>query len=91
MNISGASNHSDFESIAKSLVQNNFQNEIGIIRRFEFSSKLQRMSVIVKNLQENTFRLHLKGSPEKLRELCVPESIPSNFHKVLDELSQVKG
>lgn len=47
------------------------------------------MSVIVKNLQENSFRLHIKGSPEKLRELCTPESIPSNFHKVLDELSQV--
>lgn len=78
----------EFDSIAQSLIQNEFQNEIGIIRRFEFSSKLQRMSVIVKNLKENTFRLHIKGSPEKLRELCLKESIPPNFHKVLDNYSK---
>ena len=71
------------------MVQNYFEDEIGIIRRFEFSSRLQRMSVIVKNLKKNTFRLHMKGSPEKLRELCVPESIPTNFHQILDEFSEV--
>ena len=78
----------DFDSVAQSLIMNEFQHEIGIIRRFEFSSKLQRMSVIVKNLTENSFRLHIKGSPEKLRELCVKESIPANFHKVLDNYSK---
>ena len=78
----------DFDSVAQSLIHNDMPNEIGIIRRFEFSSKLQRMSVIVKNLSENSFRLHIKGSPEKLRELCVKESIPSNFHKILDNYSK---
>lgn len=80
--------NNDFDSIAQSLIQNELPHEIGIIRRFEFSSKLQRMSVIVKNLNENNFRLHIKGSPEKLRELCLKESIPANFHKVLDNYSK---
>ena len=78
----------DFDSVAQSLIHNDFPNEIGIIRRFEFSSTLQRMSVIVKNLSENSFRMHIKGSPEKLRELCLKETIPSNFHKILDNYSK---
>lgn len=43
-------------------------DKIYIKRRFEFSSTLQRMSVIVE--KNGTLRAHVKGSPEKLRELC---------------------
>ena len=56
---------------------------IGIYRRFEFASKLQRMSTITKGLNDVNFKLHIKGSPEKIRELCIPSSIPQNFHRVL--------
>lgn len=70
--------------IQQSIAQGNIPQTIGIIRRFEFSSKLQRMSVIVKNLQDNKFRIHVKGSPEKLRELCRADTIPKTFHKILD-------
>jgi len=63
---------------------------IGIIRRFEFSSKLQRMSVVVKNLQESGFKAHIKGSPEKIRELCTPESVPDNFHHILEKYTEVE-
>ncbi len=42
------------------------------------------MSVIVKNLTDNKFRIHVKGSPEKLRELCRADTIPKTFHKILD-------
>lgn len=62
--------------------------EIGIIRRFDFSSKLQRMSVIVKHLDEAGFRLHIKGSPEKIRELCKPETIPANYHEILEKYTE---
>jgi cation-transporting ATPase 13A2 len=56
---------------------------LAIIRRFDFSSKLQRMSVIVKNLFDGSFRAYLKGSPEKIRELCMHESIPDNYEEIL--------
>ena len=46
------------------------------------------MSVVVKNLEDNKFRIHVKGSPEKLRELCRPESIPAAFHKILDHYAK---
>ena len=63
---------------------------IGVIRRFEFASKLQRMSVVVRNIGEKVYKMHIKGSPEKVRELCRPESIPSDFHEVLSKYTQVK-
>ena len=58
--------------------------ELGIVKRFDFSSKLQRMTTISKNINENYFKAFCKGSPEKLRELCKPETIPLNFDNTLN-------
>lgn len=52
---------------------------LALLRRFEFDSKLQRMSVIGKNLITNNNILYVKGSPEKMKELSDPSSIPRNF------------
>lgn len=60
--------------------------QTNIIRRFEFSSKLQRMSALVKtSLDSGFFRLHIKGAPEKIRELCVEDSIPDNYQETLSK------
>ena len=58
--------------------------ELGIIKKFEFSSELQRMSVIVKNLNENFYKIYTKGSPEKIRKLSIKETIPNNFEEILE-------
>ena len=58
--------------------------EIAIVKRFDFSSKLQRMTVIGKNLNENYFKVFCKGSPEKIRELCDQSTIPENFEEILN-------
>ena len=58
--------------------------EIAIVKRFDFSSKLQRMTVIGKNLNENFFKVFCKGSPEKIKELCNPSTIPENFDEILN-------
>ena len=50
--------------------------QLALVRRFDFSSKLQRMSVIVKNFIDQTFKAYVKGSPERIRELCSEESLP---------------
>eukprot|EP01022_Parablepharisma_sp_SALTPOND_P025544 TRINITY_DN598_c0_g1_i1.p2 TRINITY_DN598_c0_g1~~TRINITY_DN598_c0_g1_i1.p2 ORF type:complete len:979 (+),score=86.34 TRINITY_DN598_c0_g1_i1:10743-13679(+) len=62
--------------------------QLGIIRRFDFTSKLQRMSVIVQNLRDSKYRLFTKGSPEKILELSKPETIPANFMDVLSKYTQ---
>jgi len=58
--------------------------QLDLIKRFDFVSKLQRMSVLVKNSKENYFKVYCKGSPEKIRELCKPETIPSNYNRILN-------
>ena len=58
--------------------------EIGIVKRFDFSSKLQRMTIIGKNLNENHYKAYCKGSPEKIKELSNPSTIPANFEEVLN-------
>jgi len=57
--------------------------EIAIVKRFDFTSELQRMSVIGKNINENFFKVFCKGSPEKIRELCDPSTIPESFDEIL--------
>ena len=58
--------------------------ELGIVRRFDFSSKLQRMSTLVKNLSQPHFVCYCKGSPEKIQELCQPKTIPADFNEQLN-------
>ena len=45
------------------------------------------MSVLVKNSKEDYFKVYCKGSPEKIRELCKQETIPSNYNRVLNSYS----
>jgi len=58
--------------------------QLALIRRFDFSSKLQRMSVIVKNFLDHSFKTFVKGSPERIRELCSEESLPQNYDEILE-------
>lgn len=72
---------SDASMDGKNNQNGNYQ--LALLRRFDFSSKLQRMSVIIRNFIDFSFRAYVKGSPEKIRELCRPETLPSNFDEIL--------
>ncbi len=50
--------------------------------RFEFSSALMRNTVVVSKVGGPT-HVFVKGSPEVLRTIIQPESIPDNFDAVL--------
>jgi cation-transporting ATPase 13A2 len=58
-----------------------------IVKRYEFESKLQCMSVVVRQ-SDKTFKAFVKGSPEKIYELCNKESIPDSFFKALEEYTK---
>ena len=58
---------------------------LGIVKCFDFNSKLQRMTTISKNISENYFKAFCKGSPEKVKNLCKPETIPHNFDNILNQ------
>ena len=42
------------------------------------------MSVIAKNSFDSKYRAFVKGSPEKIKELCVKSSLPENFDRILN-------
>ena len=42
------------------------------------------MSVLSKDLNSAKFRAFIKGSPEKIKELSIPESVPENFDECLE-------
>ena len=58
--------------------------QIEVYKRFDFNSNLQRMSVIGKDINENYYNIYCKGSPEKIKKLCLTETIPHNFEEILD-------
>jgi len=59
--------------------------QIRVIKRFEFSSELQRMSIIARNNLDKRCICYIKGSPEKLHELSDPESLPEEYFEVLEK------
>ncbi|XP_060604032.1 polyamine-transporting ATPase 13A3-like [Ruditapes philippinarum] len=58
--------------------------EIGIVRQFTFTSSLQRMSVVIRQLGADHFDIYTKGAPEMIASLCVTDTVPSDFHEVLN-------
>lgn len=72
----------------KTFDENEQSLEIGIIHQFQFSSTLQRMSVITKTLGVDLFRLFCKGSPEMLKTLCKPETVPQDLTERLKEFTK---
>ena len=75
------------EKIAKTIQQDEVSDayQIRIVKRFEFSSDLQRMSVICKNNLDGRYMCFIKGSPEKMHELWNPDSIPEDFFESLEK------
>uniref|UniRef100_G3VHN6 Polyamine-transporting ATPase 13A3 n=1 Tax=Sarcophilus harrisii TaxID=9305 RepID=G3VHN6_SARHA len=62
--------------------------EIGIVRQFPFSSALQRMSVVARILGDKKMDAYMKGAPEVIAGLCKPETVPSDFEKVLEDYTK---
>ena len=64
------------------------QEELYTLKIFEFSSEVQRMSIIAYSKQNNNLKSYVKGSPEIIKDLCLPSSIPSDFNQKLLELTK---
>ncbi|KAJ5179631.1 hypothetical protein N7492_002841 [Penicillium capsulatum] len=58
--------------------------ELGVLRNFEFVSHLRRASVVVRQFGDNGASVFVKGAPESIRDICVPESLPSDYDELLN-------
>ncbi|KAI1892648.1 hypothetical protein AGOR_G00135730 [Albula goreensis] len=56
---------------------------VAIVRRFPFSSTLQRMSVVTVGPGRHSTLAFLKGAPEMVASLCLRESVPALFSDAL--------
>lgn len=62
--------------------------EIAIIQQYQFSSTLQRMSVIIQVPNEYRFKSYTKGSPELILSLSKPETIPPGIILTLQKYTE---
>nr|XP_057945763.1 polyamine-transporting ATPase 13A3-like [Doryrhamphus excisus] len=62
--------------------------EFGIVHQFPFSSMLQRMSVVVRQLGQKHFDVYLKGAPETVANLCKPHTVPQSFTEIMKSYTQ---
>ncbi|KAI9721371.1 MAG: hypothetical protein M1828_005231 [Chrysothrix sp. TS-e1954] len=58
--------------------------ELGILKQFEFVSGLRRASVIVRQFGSPGLQVYLKGAPECMKEVCRPDSFPSEYDDLLN-------
>ncbi|WEW56295.1 hypothetical protein PRK78_001738 [Emydomyces testavorans] len=58
--------------------------ELAVLRTFEFVSQLRRSSVIVRETGGSGVTIFVKGAPESLKEICVPQSLPPDFTELLN-------
>ena len=56
-----------------------------VLRRFEFDADLQRMSVVCDNSLTRGCQIYAKGSPEMMLTIMAADSVPSNYHEILNE------
>ncbi|KAK0626684.1 hypothetical protein B0T14DRAFT_421988 [Immersiella caudata] len=62
---------------------NNTSFELGVLKSFEFVSQLRRASVIVRTFGQQSGDIFVKGAPECMREICRPETFPTDYDELL--------
>ncbi|XP_047121259.1 polyamine-transporting ATPase 13A3-like [Schistocerca piceifrons] len=59
--------------------------EISIVHQFQFSSRLQRMSVVTITAGVQDYDMYCKGSPEMITSLSDPSTVPTGLNETLHE------
>ena len=57
--------------------------ELGILKSFEFMSQLRRASVLVRQFGAQGGDVYVKGAPECMKDICLPETFPVDYEDLL--------
>lgn len=74
---------SEEEDVSPSLL------EMGVLKCFEFNAALRRMAVLARELDRDDVFVFCKGSPESIREVCSPDSLPANYDAVMSHYAHM--
>ncbi|CAO1635479.1 unnamed protein product [Sympodiomycopsis kandeliae] len=63
---------------------------LALLRKFDFSPVLRRMSVLTQSNQgdDKVSTVYVKGAPESLVPLCDPTTIPDDFDQILNDATR---
>ncbi|CBQ68692.1 conserved hypothetical protein [Sporisorium reilianum SRZ2] len=61
---------------------------LAVIRTFEFTAALRRMSVVVKRHNHLAATIYCKGAAESIAALCDPASLPTDYIETLDRCTR---
>ncbi|KAJ9592422.1 hypothetical protein L9F63_015838, partial [Diploptera punctata] len=75
-------------TIVKSPNEDDEQMEVGVVHQFQFSSTLQRMSVVTRTLGSQELVVYCKGSPEMIVSLSLPQTVPTDFIPTLQHYTE---
>ncbi|XP_069683433.1 polyamine-transporting ATPase 13A3-like isoform X2 [Periplaneta americana] len=82
--------HDKYDLIIPTIVKSPGEapTEIGLVHQFQFSSTLQRMSVVTRTLGSTDFMLYCKGSPEMIVSLSRPDTVPEDLPSTLQQYTE---
>ena len=59
--------------------------ELGIIRNFGCDDNSYKKTVIIKDINDDFFKVFSKGNPSVIQDICKPDTIPINFKEKVNE------
>ena len=73
----------DLKEVAKYTEVFTSSHRLRVLKVFDFSSQLMRMSSVVLDNSSNQIISFMKGSPEKIKQMVDPASLPNDFDEDL--------
>jgi magnesium-transporting ATPase (P-type) len=76
------------QAIEMKLKEEGLSRPLFVLSVWDFKSSLQRMSVVVRDPKDGATYVFTKGAPERVVQLCRPESVPANVQNSIRKFTK---